>query len=151
MQHALTPLHLRLMRDLIQPVLQIMAGITILCRPNDDPRRVFEQVIHLFEGAAGRLREERPEEDGVGEIADDEDVIVFVADVGHGDGGDLSLERRLDLVRRVEEGVTYNQCVEGEAGHCCDGDTLTASSGVEYLCWDDPAERSARTAETEVI
>ena len=92
MQHAPRPLPLHFLCNLIQPVLQIMAGVAILCCTDNDPRRMFEEVIHLFEWTASSFGEEYPEEDRVGEIADDEEVVVFVADVGHCDGGDLALD-----------------------------------------------------------
>lgn len=49
----------------------------------DQERRVCEEVVHLFEGQLGGLREEEVEGEGVGEIADDEQEVVPVPDVGY--------------------------------------------------------------------
>ena len=69
MHDTFTSLDLGLVGDLLESVLQVVAGIAIFGRSDDDPRRVGEQVVHLFEGTAGGLGEKQPEEDGVGEVA----------------------------------------------------------------------------------
>jgi hypothetical protein len=58
-----------------------------------------EQVIHLFQWSSGCLWQKEPEEEGVGEVADDEEVVVFVANIGHGDRCDLALVLRLTRVK----------------------------------------------------
>jgi len=133
-QDTLASLHLSLMRDLIQPILQIMTGIALLRGAHDNPRRVVEQVIHFFERAARCFWQEDPEEDGIRQVAEDEEVVEFPADIGHRNWRDLT-----------------DHCVEREAGHRGDGNTLTSGPGVEHFGGDDPAERTARTAEAEVI
>lgn len=89
MHDTLRPL---LGRNLMHPILQVVTDICFLAGPDDDPGGLCEEVIHLLKRAAGGLRQDEPEEDGVGEIADDEEEVEFVADVFHGDGGDLALD-----------------------------------------------------------
>lgn len=91
MHDALGPLDGGLVRDGLEPVLQIVADVAVLAGADDDPRRGFEQVVHFLERAAGRLGEQGPEEQRVGEVADDEEVVEPIADVGHCDGCGLAL------------------------------------------------------------
>jgi hypothetical protein len=67
---AFTSLDLGLMGDLLESVLQVVAGIAVFGGSDDDPRCVGEEVVHLFERATSGLGQEQPEEDGVGEVAD---------------------------------------------------------------------------------
>ncbi len=69
MHDAFTSLDLGLVGDLLESVLQVVAGIAIFRGSDNDPGCVGEQVVHLFERTAGGLREKQPEEDGVGEVA----------------------------------------------------------------------------------
>lgn len=64
----------------------------------------------------------------------DEEDVELVADVLHGNGGDLT-----------------DHGVEGKRQHGRRHDTLGAGLGVEDLGGDDPRERSARGAEGEVV
>lgn len=84
-------------------------------------RRIREQVIHLLKRQPRRLRKKQVEKDGIGEVTDDEEVVVLVADMRHGDGRHLP-----------------DECVEGEGGHGREGDTFGARASVEDLGWDDP-------------
>lgn len=118
---TLAPLDLSLVLDFVQSVLQIMARVAVLGRADDDPRRIFEQIVHLFERTARRLREKNPEEDSVGEVANDEEEVEAIADVGHGDGRDLA-----------------DHGVEREAGHGGDTHALAAGVRVEDFGGDDP-------------
>lgn len=93
MHDTATVLDLRLSSDLIQPVLEIVACIAILAGADDDPGCVVEQVVHLFQWAASGFGEGKPEEERVGQIADDEQVVEFVTDVGHCNGCYLALSR----------------------------------------------------------
>src|SRR6266536_5853734 len=70
-------------------------GIFVMNRNQDG--RICEQVVHLLERQPLCLRKEEIEEDCVGEIADDEQMVVSVSHVSHRKIGDLS-----------------NECVEGE-------------------------------------
>jgi len=107
--------------NLLLPPLQIMLPIIRHINPRDKPRRLLKQVMHLLQRDFRRLREERPEEDGVREIADDEEDVVAPADVRDGHGRDLA-----------------DHGVEGEAGHGGDGDAFGAGGGVEDFRGDDP-------------
>ena len=116
------------------PCLIRLADLLLASLSDDDPGCVGEEVVHFLERLAGSLGQQEPEEDGVGEVADDEEVVELVADVGQGDGRDLP-----------------DHGVEGEGGHGRDADTLGACAGVEDLGGDDPGEGAAGGAKREVV
>lgn len=99
-----------------------------------EERCVGEEIVHFLQGLACRFGEEQVEEEGVGEVADDEEEVVAVADVGHGRVGDLA-----------DDGV------EGEGDHGGDGDAFGARARVEDLGRDDPGEGAAGGGEGEVV
>lgn len=69
--------------DLQRPPLQIRrepSGVGRLVVARNEIRRVGEEVVHFFEGQAGCFGQEEVEEEGVGEVANYEDVVVAVAD-----------------------------------------------------------------------
>ena len=101
---------------------------------NNNPRRITEEVVHLLERLLCSLGQQEPEEDGVGEVADDEGVVVFVPDIRHGDGRDLP-----------------DHGIEGKGRHSRDTDALGPSAGVEDFGGDDPGEWAAGGAEGEVV
>lgn len=81
-------------------ILRIIGSEGILVMTRDQDGCICEQVVHLLERQSLRLRKEEIEEDCVGEIADDEQIVVFVSHIGHRKISDLS-----------------NECVEGEGSH----------------------------------
>lgn len=56
--------------DFVGPVLEIVRLKIPHVHAGDEEWCLGEEVLHLFERASGRLGENCPEEDGVGEIAD---------------------------------------------------------------------------------
>lgn len=97
-------------------------------------RSFCEEEVHLLERAAGGLGKDGPEEEGVGEVAHDEDDVPLPADGLDGDRGGLT-----------------DHGVEGEGDHGGDGDTLGTCSGVEDLGRDDPRQRTTGGREGEVV
>jgi len=57
--------------DLGDSVLQVVLLEVLHVHRGDEVRGVGEEVVHLFQGSLGRLWLEGPEEEGVGEVADD--------------------------------------------------------------------------------
>ena len=151
---TLCSLHLRLGSNLVQSVLQVVAGVAVLAGADDDPRSVAEEVVHLFERAAGGLRKENPEEDGVGEVADNEQVVELVPDIGHGDRCYLALNKfgqfRYSSCGRRKSG-TYDHGVESETSHGRDANTLASGSSIEHFGRDDPTQGSTSAAEAEIV
>lgn len=124
---------LNLQRPSLQ-VIRIPSLILTLIMSRNKKRCVCEEIIHLFERQALGLRQEQIEEYGIGEVADDEDEVVFVANVRHGCRGYLADER-----------------VEGEGHHGGDRYTFGASTSIEHFGRDDPGERTACAGEGEVV
>lgn len=91
MEYVATPFSLHLGCDLGDSVLQIMARVAVLASTDDDPRCCAEQKVHLFEGPASSLGQDEPEEDGICQVANDENIVELVADVGHRNGCHLAL------------------------------------------------------------
>src|ERR1700733_2478843 len=54
-----------------------------------NPWRVAEEIVHLLQWFTCGLRQQEPEEDCIGEVADNEEVVVLVSNVGHSDWRDL--------------------------------------------------------------
>lgn len=79
------------LNDLALDVLQIMRLIAIFALANNEPWRMAEKIIHLLQWSSRRLGQQQPEEYGVGEVADNEEIVVSIPDVGHGNGCDLAL------------------------------------------------------------
>lgn len=130
-------LMITLLPNLPRPPLQIrrIPGlIALLIMKRHNPRRIRKQIIHLLQWQILGLRQHQVEEQRVGEVADDEDVVVSVGYVLHGHPGYLPDER-----------------VEGEGDHGRDGDTFGAGPRVEDLGWNDPRKRTASGGEGEVI
>lgn len=115
-------------------VLRVVCLVSLLVMSRDQEGSIVEEVVHLLERKPGGLREEEVEEDGVGEVADNEEEVVPVADVRH--------RRIRDL---TDEGV------ECEGYHGGDGHTFGSSPGVEYFGGDDPRQWSAGCGEGEVV
>lgn len=64
-------------------LLRISRLVSRFIRESYEERSISEEIIHLFEWETLSFGEEEVEEDGVGEIADDEEEVVFVADGCH--------------------------------------------------------------------
>lgn len=129
--------HTTFLPDFHSPPLQILSiarSILTLVMTRNQVRRISKQIIHLLKRQVLCFRQEEVKKQSIGEIADDEEVVVPVADIGHGCIGDLTDER-----------------VEGEGDHRGDRDALGAGAGVEYFCWDDPGEGAAGCGEGEVV
>jgi hypothetical protein len=94
-----TSLDLGLVGDLLESVLQVVAGIAVFGGSDDDPRCVGEEVVHLFERATSGLGQEQPEEDGVGEVADLFRCLLVEGILRryHGDAEGLRGRRRLTI------------------------------------------------------
>lgn len=92
-----------------------------LLHARNEQRSVGEQVVHLLERALGGFGKEGPEEDGVGEVAHNEEEVPSPGDGTHGDRGGLT-----------------DHGVESERGHGCNGHTLGTSASVEDLSGNDP-------------
>jgi hypothetical protein len=84
-------------------------------------RCISKQIIHLLERQILRLGQEQIEEQRIREVADDEQVVIPIPNIGHGGIGDLA-----------DEGV------EGKGDHGGDRDTFGAGPRVEDLGGDDP-------------
>src|SRR5271163_4819675 len=54
-----------------------------------NPWRVAEEIVHLLQRLTCGLGQQEPEEDCVGEVTDDEEVVVPVSNIGHSDWRDL--------------------------------------------------------------
>lgn len=120
--------------DLLDAALQVGGGQGGLVHGRDEEGRVGEEPVHLLERAPGRLGQEGPEEEGVGQVADDEEEVVPVADRLHGRARDLP-----------------DHGVEGKRRHGRDGHALGPRLGVEHLGRYDPGQRPAGGAEAEVV
>lgn len=114
--------------------LQIMRQILLLPNPRHDPRRMREHIIHLLKRHLLRLREQRPKEERIREIANHKQKIIPVMDVPHRDGRHLS-----------------NHGIERERGHSGNRDTLRPCSRVKHFCWDNPRQGTAGRREGEVV
>jgi hypothetical protein len=110
-----------LLGDLASTALEVVDGVIGLVRPGHDPGGVREEVVHLLKGQLLGLGQHEVEENGVGEVAHDEDQVVSPVDVVDGDGGHLA-----------------NHGVEGKRCHGGDGDALGTRVSVEDLSRDDP-------------
>src|SRR3954447_13981999 len=93
----------------------------LLSLSHHNPRRVAEEIIHLLQRLTCGLGQQEPEEDRVGEVADDKEAVVPVSNLGHSDWRDLP-----------------DHCVEGERGHGRYTDTLGSRAGVEDFSGNDP-------------
>lgn len=127
-RNALLPLHF------FELSLQITQDILLLRCPRHEPRRILEEVVHLFQWPSCRLGQDRPEEERVREVADHEEDVELVPDVRHSDRRDLA-----------------DHGVEGEGHHACDRHPLRPGPRIEHLGRDDPGQRSAGTGEREVV
>ena len=115
-------------------LLRITRIVSILVRESHQIRCIREEIIHLLKWQVLCLRQQEIEEQSVRKIANDEDEIVSIANICHGNIGDLS-----------------NHGVEGKRDHCRNRDTLGTGFGVEDLSWNDPREWSAGCREGEVV
>lgn len=99
-QSALVIVHYTLLHLLLLNLaLQVMWQVILLARAGHDPRRMRENVVHFLERHLLGLGQEGPEEDSIGEIANEENEIKPVPDVIHGNGRDLTdhgVERERD-------------------------------------------------------
>ena len=103
--------------------------------PRDNPRLRCEEGIHILQGKFSSLRQNKPEENSVSEVADAEDDVKAPAtDSFNGNVGHLT-----------------DQGVECERGHCSDGNTFGACLGVEDFGANDPGERTDGRTEGEVV
>lgn len=82
-------------------------------------RAVTEQLVHIFEVQAFRLRLEAPEEDSVEEVTDHEDEVEFLVDVSTcaQDLGDCVATHPADRCD-CDGGHLADHRVEGKRGHC---------------------------------
>lgn len=105
------------------------------------PTRLFEQDAHLFERDALGLRQERPEEDCIGKIADDEqeeipptlclDSLVMSVHTSCFNQLTRKLTGRSDLTNHGVKGETHEAANSYPVGSCF---------GVEDLRRYDPGE-----------
>lgn len=119
-------------------VLQVVLFIIFHVHRRHKPGCVGKEIVHLLKRTFRGFWLDCPEEEGVGEIADDlhnyvseyhvsdlsqtyEEDVVFPADVVDGNRGDLA-----------------NHGVESEAHHDGDTDTLGSSTSVEDFGRHDP-------------
>lgn len=114
--HAFRPLRM----DIPGELLNMEAQIACLGR-RDEPLGFGEERVHLLQRPLLRLRHQRPEEQRVGEVADDEGDEVAPRDVGEGRCGYLS-----------------DECVEGERHHDAERHAFGAGFHVEDFGGDDP-------------
>jgi hypothetical protein len=114
--------------------LQVVGGIILLARKGHEPGGIGEQVVHLLERQFLSLGQEQPEKHCVSEIADNEEIVVAVTDISHGDGRHLT-----------------DHGVERKRGHCGNGDTLRTCACVEYFGRDNPRKGAASAREGEVV
>ena len=99
----------------------------------DEGGRIVEQIIHIFQVQTFCLGQERPEEERVDQIADDEDDVEFPADGRNGDGCHLADHR-----------------VEGEGGHGTPRHALGPHCGAEEFGGDGPRQGATGDEEDEV-
>lgn len=114
--------------------LQVVGGIILFASTRHDPGSVGEQVVHLLKRQFLGLGKKQPEKQGISEIADDEEIVVAVADICHCDGRHLT-----------DHGVERKRC------HCGNGDTLRACARVEDFGRDNPRKGAAGAREGEVV
>lgn len=95
-------------------VFQVAWLIAVLATANHDPWRLLKQSVHLLKWSASSFRQNGPEEDGVGQVAYHEQVVVLPPYVFHRDGSDLTLSRRLAALSSGMTGATHNQSIEGK-------------------------------------
>lgn len=90
-------------------------------RPRHEQRMITEQLVHILQTQPFRLRLETPEEDGVAQIANDENEVELPADSRYGNRRDLPDHR-----------------VESEARHGSPRDAFQPHRGSEHLRGNTP-------------
>jgi len=113
-----------MLRNLLGILIDMRAGLPLAAW--DESRVVAEELVHVLQIEPLGLGLERPEEQGIAEVANDEDEVELPSDRGDGDGRDLTDHR-----------------VEGEGGHGAPGDTFQAHGRAEEFGGNGPAERAA--------
>lgn len=120
-------------RQTVTDLLSLPELPTLSSRYN--PRLRLEQVVHVLQRKLSSLRQNEPEENRVGEIADaEENVEAPATDALNGNIGHLA-----------------DQCVECKRGHCSEGNTLGTCLGVEDFGTNDPGEWTDGRTEGEVV
>lgn len=119
---------------LLNLALQVMGHIVFLATSRHNPWRICEHLVHFLERHALCLWKQKPEEERIGEVADDKHEIESVSNIGHCDRRDLS-----------------NHRVESERSHRGNRDTLGTRASVEHFGWDDPRQRTTGCREGEIV
>ena len=107
--------------DLFDSALEIGRAPFALIHARNEDGSVREKILHLLKRALGGLRQEAVEEDGVGQVADNEEDVEPPANLFHCNSGDLT-----------------DHGVQTKRGHCRDGDALRSCLGVEDLRGNNP-------------
>lgn len=114
--------------------LQVMSHIIFFATSGHDPWRIREHLVHFLERNALSLWKQKPEEERIGEVADDKYEIVTIANVRHCNGRDLADHR-----------------VESKRKHGSNRDTLGTCASVEHFGWDNPGQRTTGCGEGEIV
>ena len=127
--------------------LKVCFPIVVHVLANHKDRSIGEEGMHFLQRNFASLRQERPEEYSVREIADDEDNVVLVAYIGDGHGRDLAdhCARSEFVVRRMlhasEEHHKHGMAdlLKGKACHRRNCNALRTSMRIENFSWNNPS------------
>ena len=107
--------------DLFDSALEIGLAPFALIHARKEDGSVCEEILHLLKRALGGLRQKAVEEDGVSQVADNEEDVEPPANLLHCNSGNLT-----------------DHGVQTKRGHCRDGNALRTCLGVEDLRGDNP-------------
>jgi len=96
--------------NLLLEMFKVAWLVAILAVTNHDPWRLLKESVHLLKWSARSFRQNSPEEEGVGQVAYHEQVIVLPAYVFHRDRSNLALRRLLAEVRSGSRDDSQSEC-----------------------------------------
>lgn len=147
---------LKLLRllSLFNAALQILTGGKLcLIHKRNEQRRLREEISHLLERSVSGLGENGPEVEGVGKVADliHQYVLQVKLRKGTYNEEDVPSPANAVLVIKSNRGSLTDHSVESEGHHSSQRHTLSTSLHIEDLSGNDPRQRTACSAEREVV
>lgn len=67
------------LNNLLLEMFKVTWLVAILAVTNNNPWRLLKERVHLLKWSARSFRQNSPEEEGVGQVADDEQVVILPA------------------------------------------------------------------------
>lgn len=98
------------LNDLVLEMFKVMWLVAVLAVANNDPWRLLEEGVHLLKWSTSSLGQNSPEEERVGQVADDEQNVIFPANIVHGNRSNLTLRKLLAKVRSRSRSYPQSRC-----------------------------------------